>query len=228
MTDLSKIFKYQLWHLLSLSALIAVIYLYISHNPEILIGSFWQINTQFWFWLAIAIPVIHQSYVFFIWRFELYRRTFSKWLGVKKAFTYYAVIFCFLFLSRLISIVLLSVSNRNSLNLDPAIAYILVALITPFVMYTGYSVRKYFTISRAFGIDHFDPGYHELFVKKGIFKYTDNGMYIFGLMILYLPGLLILSEAAILLAVFNHIYIWVHYCFTERPDMVKIYGYTPK
>ena len=64
-------------------------------------------------------------------------------------------------------------------------------------------------------------------MKKGIFKYTDNGMYVFGLMILYLPGLLLLSKAAILAALFNHVYIWVHYYFTERPDMQEIYGDTP-
>ena len=64
-------------------------------------------------------------------------------------------------------------------------------------------------------------------MKKGIFRYTDNGMYIYGLMILYLPGLLLLSKAAMVVALFNHIYIWVHYYCTERPDMKVIYGKAP-
>ena len=49
-------------------------------------------------------------------------------------------------------------------------------------------------------------------------------MYIYGFLILYIPGLLLLSKAALLVAIFNHIFIWAHYYFTERPDMKKIYG----
>jgi len=29
---------------------------------------------------------------------------------------------------------------------------------------------------------------------------------------------------ALLLAGFNHLYIWVHYYCTEKPDMERIYG----
>jgi len=31
------------------------------------------------------------------------------------------------------------------------------------------------------------------------------------------------SQAALWLALFNHIYIWVHYYATELPDMQRIY-----
>lgn len=80
-------------------------------------------------------------------------------------------------------------------------------------------------MDRAFGIDHFQPkeSKKESFVKKGIFKYTSNGMYIYGFLMLWIPGLLLLSKAAILVALFNHIYIWVHYYFTELPDIKIIY-----
>ena len=190
-------------------------------------GSFWSIGTSSWFWLAIAIPIIHQIYVWLIWRFELYFRVFSNKLGVKRAFNIYAVGFSFLFISRLITIIFLAISSKNTLQLNPVFAYVFAALITPLVIFLFYSVKKYFTIERAYGIDHFDKNYNEPYVKKGIFKYTDNGMYVFGLMVLYLPGLLLLSEAALLVALFNHVYIWVHYYFTERPDMAAIYGNVP-
>ena len=80
-------------------------------------------------------------------------------------------------------------------------------------------------MDRAFGIDHFEPEKykHTSMVKKGIFKYTSNGMYIYGFLILWIPGFLFLSKAALLVALFQHIYIWVHYCFTELPDMKFIY-----
>ena len=110
--------------------------------------------------------------------------------------------------------------------MNPVLAYLMAAIITPFVIYLFYSVKKYFSFERAFGIDHFDKNYNEPYVKRGIFRYTSNGMYIYGLMVLYLPGLLLLSKAALMVASFNHIYIWVHYYCTERPDMNFIYGKT--
>lgn len=222
-----KVFEYQVWHLFSLILLILSIKIYVSNSPEILDGAFWSISTSSWFWLAIATPIIHQIYVWLVWRFELYFSFFSKKLGVRRSFNIYAAGFSFLFISRLITIIFLAISSKNTLQLNPIFAYMFAALITPLVIFLFYSVKKYFTIERAYGIDHFDKNYNEPYVKKGIFKYTDNGMYVFGLMILYLPGLLFLSEAALLVALFNHIYIWVHYYFTERPDMVEIYGNAP-
>ncbi|MDQ6978294.1 MAG: methyltransferase, partial [Ghiorsea sp.] len=136
----------------------------------------------------------------------------------------YTIGFSMLFASRLISIILLAMSTQHSWDISPTTAYTAAAIITPFVLYLFYSVKTYFTIERAYGIDHFDPHYNEPYVKQGIFKYTDNGMYIFGLMILYLPSLLLFSKAALLAAIFNHVYIWVHFYCTEKPDMIKIYG----
>ncbi|MFC1665521.1 methyltransferase [Pseudomonadota bacterium] len=227
MNATDKIFKYQIWHLLSLVILVIGISIYLSSSIHVLDGSFWNISTKSWFWLAIAVPIIHQVYVWLVWRFELYHRTFTKRFGLKRSFRMYAVGFSILFASRLIAIIILSISNKDTLPLNPIFAYVIAALITPLVIYLFYSVKKYFTIERAYGIDHFDKNYCEPYVKRGIFKYTDNGMYVFGLTVLYLPGLVLQSEAALLAALFNHVYIWVHYYFTERPDMVEIYGNTP-
>ena len=227
MNKTGKIFEYQIWHLLSLLAMVFAINLYIAYRPEMLSGTFWGIKTEAWFWLAIAVPVIHQIYVWLIWRLELYRGTFTKRYGLKRSFFIYAAGFSLLFAGRLIAVIILAYSSKDTLHINPMFAYVLAALITPLVIYLFYSVKKYFTVERAYGIDHFDKHYNEPYVKRGIFKYTDNGMYVFGLMVLYLPGLLLLSEAAILAALFNHVYIWVHYYFTERPDMLEIYGNAP-
>lgn len=211
----------------SLIAIVVTIYACLTSRSEILSGSLWGIATESWFWLAVTVPVVHQVYVWLIWRLELYQNTFTKRYGLERAFKYYAAGFSILFVSRLITIIILAYSNKDTLHINPMLTYALVLLITPLVIYLFYSVKKYFTIERAYGIDHFDKHYSEPYVKKGIFKYTDNGMYVFGLMILYLPGLLLQSEAAILAALFNHVYIWVHYYFTERPDMLEIYGDAP-
>jgi len=222
-----NIFQYQAWHLISLLGLLFLLKTYISQNPSMLMGSYFNISASTWFWLAIAVPIAHQTYVMLVWRFELYQRSFTKRWGIEKAFKFYTIGFSILFGSRLISIIFLAISSQNTLSIEPIYAYTAAAIITPLVIYLFYSVKRYFTMARAYGIDHFDPHYHEPYVKQGIFKYTDNGMYVFGLMILYLPGLLLFSKAALLAALFNHIYIWVHFYCTEQPDMQTIYGHTP-
>ena len=105
--------------------------------------------------------------------------------------------------------------------------FICLILLIPGV-YGQYSVFKYFGINRAFGIDHFKPEKYKnrTFVKKGIFKYTPNGMYKFVFLLLWIPGILFQSKAALIAALFQHIYIWIHYYFTELPDMKFIYKKT--
>ena len=62
------------------------------------------------------------------------------------------------------------------------------------------------------------------FVKEGIFRFTSNAMYTYGFLILWIPGLVLYSKAALIAAGFNHIYIWVHYYTTELPDIQYIYN----
>lgn len=221
---MKKIFRYQFWHLLFVVISIAVLQLFITRNGNIVNGDLWSIGTKIWFWLAIAVPIIHQIYVWMIWRLELYKNTLTSRYGMPKAFKIYKIGFSLLFVSRLIVIIFLALSDQKSLSINPVFAYSAAAVMTLLVIYLLYSVIKYFGMDRAYGIDHFDKNYNEPFVKGGIFRFTNNGMYIFGLLILYLPGLLLLSKLALIVALFNHIYIWVHYYCTERPDMKVIYG----
>ncbi|MEA3392944.1 MAG: methyltransferase [Candidatus Marinimicrobia bacterium] len=221
---MKEIFRYQFWHLLFVVISIAALQIFITQNKNIMNGILWGISTETWFWIAIAVPILHQIYVWIIWRLELYKNTFTSRYELSKAFKIYVIGFSLLFVSRLIFIIFLALSNQNSVSIDPVLAYLTAGAITPVVMYFLYSVIKYFGMDRAYGIDHFDKNYNEPFVKGGIFRFTNNGMYIFGLLILYLPGLLLLSKLALIVALFNHIYIWVHYYCTERPDMKVIYG----
>ena len=133
--------------------------------------------------------------------------------------------FAILFVSRLISIILLAISNSYSFKANQLLIFSILIIITFPTIFLFYSVKKYFGIDRAFGLDHFEPEKikNEPFVKKGIFKYTSNGMYIYGFLILWIPGLIMMSKAALLVAFFNHLYIWIHYYFTELPDIKYIY-----
>jgi hypothetical protein len=49
-------------------------------------------------------------------------------------------------------------------------------------------------------------------------------MYVFGFLLFWIPALWFASAAALCAALFNHVYIWVHYFATERPDMQHIYA----
>ena len=50
-------------------------------------------------------------------------------------------------------------------------------------------------------------------------------MYVFGFLLLWVPGLWWTSAAALLAALFNHFYIWVHYFATELPDIRRMYAH---
>jgi len=124
-----------------------------------------------------------------------------------------------------LSILFLAIANRNSLELSSIIVFPLAAILSASTAYTIYSVLRYFGIFRAMGIDHFDESYRRKpFVKEGVFRFTRNGMYTFGLVGLWIPGLLLFSQAALLAALFSHTYIWLHYFCTEHPDLRRIYG----
>jgi len=202
---------------------------YFLATGDVLSGQLWGISTQTWLWIAIATPVLHQIFVVLAWRAELYHHKMTEWFG-DKAFPVYKVIFTILFVGRPVTLILLGISNANTLNLNPAISYsIAVILFIPFV-YTMYSVAHYFGMDRAYGIDHFNPSIYKdkPFVKQGMFKYTNNAMYKFGFLGLWAIGFAFLSKAALLAAAFNHLYIWVHYYFTELPDIKYIYGGSSK
>ncbi|HMB99644.1 MAG TPA: methyltransferase, partial [Flavobacteriaceae bacterium] len=122
-------------------------------------------------------------------------------------------------------LIFLSISNKDTLHLKVYIKYVILTIIGLISFYAFYSVIRFFGTSRAAGLDHFDVEVRKLpLVKKGIFKYTSNGMYTYAFLAVYLPGLFYQSKAAILVALFSHLYIWIHYYTTELPDMKYIYG----
>lgn len=218
-------FERQLQHYLLLAALLVGVGVAVSRNDGLLAGQFLGISTGAWLAVALVAPILHQLYVWFVWRAELHHSLISRWFGKEKGFRYYAVGFYLLFLARPLSIILVALSNKGSLDLNPLIAFTLAAVLFMPWLYLQYSVHKYFGMDRALGLDHFDPSYHNLpFVREGMFRYTDNAIYTFAFLILWILGLVFLSRAALLAALFNHLYIWVHYYCTELPDIYAIYG----
>lgn len=174
------------------------------------------------FWLAVMTPVVHQLYVWCAWRTELNRGTVSRTLG----FRGYVVCFFILFGARFVTLAYLAWLDRGSLGLAPAVHVLLtIALLAP-GLYAGYSVKRYFGMLRASGADHFDPRYRAMpMVDKGIFRYTNNGMYLYAFMIFWAIAIGFNSSAATLVAAFSHAYIWVHFHTVEKPDMDYLYAH---
>jgi len=189
------------------------------------VGSLFSIDSKDWIILAIIIPIAHQVYVLLGWRTELFYKFITKQFG-ESGFLYFKIGFLLLFLSRLVSIVFLDYANRGSIFINDYLVYAMSFIFGGLSLYLFYSVINYFGIDRAIGKDHFEPDVFRsiAFVKKGIFRFSSNSMYVFGFLILWLPGIVLESKAALLMALFNHLYIWVHYYYTESPDIEIIYS----
>jgi len=173
------------------------------------------------FWVAIIVPVVHQVFVWFTWRLELKYATISRTIG----FQMYLVLFFVLFLARFISLALLAWVDRGSLGLAIELRGVITLAVLLPGLYAMYSVKKYFGLARAAGADHFDTKYKTMpFIKKGIFRFTSNGMYLYAFLLFWAVAMGFNSIAALIVAFFSHAYIWVHYFCTEQPDMEFIYG----
>ena len=216
-------FEGQLAHLVCTGLLLLALYA-ASRWPGFDSGSFLGVSTPAWAMLAVANAILYQVYVWLCWRSELDGQHLTRILG-DHAFRIYQVGFAILIVLRPVLAFALGWSNRETLPIEPWLGYgISLILLVP-GLYLIYCVRRYFGFARAFGIDHFDASYRKLpLVRQGMFAWTPNAMYVFGFLILWVPGFLFQSVAALMVAAFSHAYIWVHYYCTEKPDMRRIYG----
>ncbi len=217
-----KILEKQGYHLLSILILSGGLWLAV--RGDFLESEFLGLTARTWLILAVLFPVVHQIYVVICWRGELYYGWLSNALG-ERAFKIWAAGFMILFLGRPITILALAIANRGTLDLPLMINLPLIAICLAVVVYMAYSFVKYFSVSRALGIDHFQPEkYRNIsFVREGIFRWSSNAMYKYAFLALWAIGLVFNSKAALLAALFNHLYIWAHYYFTEYPDIQYIY-----
>lgn len=223
MSQTGLILEKQWLHILFLAGLVTGMVI-LNESGRMNTGNFYGVGTKIWFWLAVAMAIAHQVFVWFCWRTQLHLSLLTRILG-EKGFSVYAVLFSIIGIARVVVVFILAIANRNTLPMDTTVLKILAVAVAFPAVYLFYSVKRYFGFRRAFGIDHFDPSYRCMpFVKKGIFRFTSNGMYTFGFFLLWFPGLWYASIAALWAALFNHLYIWAHYYATELPDIKRIYG----
>jgi len=172
------------------------------------------------FWSAVAFPVVHQIFVWLTWRFEIQSSATSRVMG----FRGYLVLFFLLFGGRFVSLIVLAWMDRGSLNLPTLPQAALTILLALPGIYAMYSVTRYFGMERAAGADHFDPRFRDMpLVSEGIYRFTDNGMYLYAFLLFWAIAVGFNSSAALIVTAFSHIYIWVHFYATEKPDMNYLY-----
>ena len=173
------------------------------------------------FWVAVLFPIVHQVFVWLAWRLELRSAATSKVIG----FRGYFVIFFLLFGGRFISLFALAWADRGSLHLGAFHQISITIIFTVIGIYAMYSVLRYFGLKRAAGADHFDSRFRDMpFVKQGIFRFTNNGMYLYAFLLFWAIAIGFNSSAALAVAAFSHAYIWVHFYSTEKPGMDCIYS----
>ena len=221
--DFKKVFEKQIWILLYNIGFI-ITFIFISPFFGILQGSLFGLPTLFWFILSISITLTHQTMILFIWRLQLHHSLITEKFG-EIGFKVFVRAFFILLGLRILSHVTLAISNYNSLSLFSIPLFIIGMIFIFPSSWLMYSVIRYFGVERAAGADHFYEKYRTMpFVKRGIFKYSNNAMYVYGFLMFWIPGLLLASSCALIVALFNHIYIWIHYYTLELPDIKKIYG----
>ncbi len=218
----SFIFKNQLLHLLLLIPIFfGTVYLADLNSST---GSLLGIQTVTWFYLTIVNVIVHQFIVWFVFRFQLVYKLFSRLFGKYDLIIWGFIFFPFLILRPVLTL-MTGISDFQSLyEISMISATIGVLLLIP-AFYTLFSVYKYFGLKRALGGDHFLDKYRNMpLVREGMFKYSSDAMYLFAFLLFWAIGIFTGSRVALSLALFQHSYIWVHMYCTEEPDMREIYG----
>lgn len=177
-----------------------------------------------WAKLSIFLAIAHQVVVAIVFRLQLHRGVLTRIFGARDL-EIWTKIFLPLLVARPITIILTGWADDTSLN-EPRWAEWLVGLaLIGLAGWVMHSVFRHFTIRRAVGGDHFRDEIAAMpMVNEGAFKYTSNAMY--GLAFCGLWGVALLFDSwnALVVALFQHCYIWVHWYCTEKPDMEWIYG----
>lgn len=176
-----------------------------------------------WAQITIAAAILHQVLVVLVWRTQLYFAWMTRAFGRRALAIWGAMFLPFLF-ARPVLILATGLADPGSLPGARALQIGLgCALLIP-AIWGAHSVVRYFTVPRALGGDHFFDEYLNLpLVREGLFKYSQNAMY--GIIFLGLWGLALLTGSwnALVVALFQHAYIWVHMYCTEAPDMALLY-----
>ena len=220
-TPKSEIFRRQLLHVLLATLLTyGTLSLYRQSSSQD-----FNLGPYVFFLAAIAFTLLHQILVAIVFRLQLHLNLMVRMFG-KYALIIWGIIFLPLLVLRPTLVLMAGLADTSELlPIAPMYHLPVGAILLIPAIWGMHSVIKYFTIPRALGGDHFYDRYANMpMVREGIFKYSSNAMYTFVFIGFWAIAILTNSWNALVLAAFNHAYIWVHMYCTEGPDMRVIYG----
>ena len=218
-----RIFERQGVHAVALVALLAGV-AWTQGLAGVRAGAWLGIGSGTWLWIAVGCAVAHEVYAWLGWRTQLHLKLWTRVFGPRE-FPIFAAGFVAVAGARGLAMLPLALANRGTLPGNP-LGWQALALV-PLVpgLYLVWSVFRYFGLKRAVGIDHFDERYRTVpLVKQGIYRFTDHGMYVYGFGLLWALALGCTSQAALVAALFNHLYVAVQGWAIEAPDRKQIYG----
>lgn len=190
-----------------------------SENAPRLLG----LSAVGWAKTSIGLALIHQFIVAFVFRLQLHKNLMTNLFGASDM-KVWAIVFMPLLILRPITLILTGWADTVPISGYRTAELILGAALLAPAIWGMHSTIKHFTLPRALGGDHFRDSYLAMpMVSKGVFKYTRNGMY--GVVFTGLWGIAFLfgSWNALVLALFQHAYIWVHMYTTEQPDLRRMF-----
>lgn len=177
-----------------------------------------------WARVSITLAIVHQVAVALVFRLELHRNLMTRLFG-EADMKIWAAVFLPLLAARPLTAILTGWADIDPITglrwLELPLG---LALLAP-AAWAMHSTLVHFTLRRALGGDHFREEIRALpKVSGGVFAYTDNGMYGVVFLAFWGNALMFGSWNALVLAAFQHAYIWVHMYCTEAPDMRRLYG----
>jgi hypothetical protein len=219
-TGKTEIFRGQIQHVMIAALLTTGTYSLLRDSGGSLLGF----GVMKWAYVTIAVALIHQIIVAVVFRLQLHLGLMTRIFG-KHALKVWGAIFLPFLLGRPLLLLCVGVADMGSLECNRVLQLVGGVLLLLPAGWAVHSVLRYFGIGRALGGDHFFDRFLNMpLVKKGAFSYSSNAMYSFVFLGLWGMALLCGSWNALVLALFQHAYIWVHMYCTEGPDMEIIYG----
>ncbi|MFO7952985.1 MAG: hypothetical protein R6U91_09325 [Bacillota bacterium] len=225
MITFKRILRKQEWHLVLLALLLALTNAGLNFYPNFFFGEFRGISTTSWLWIGVLTAILHQGYMVIVLRTELE----TRWLSTnapRLGYLAYMSDYTILVVLRVATIFASGIANREVLAIsDPNRLLFIVVLAVP-CLWVLYLLARDGNFKQLAGEDYFKPEQDSEdydYARENIFRSTAITVYSLGPMALYIPGIVFASPAALLLALFNHLYIWVHHFCTELPDREHFY-----
>lgn len=181
------------------------------------------LTARSWAIVSIAFALLHQIVVAAVFRLQLHYGTMSRMFGTRDMQVWRGI-FLPLLVSRPLTVLLVALADPvpiTGARLPEVLAGVALLGVAAWAIH---STVVHFTLPRALGGDHFRQEIADMpMVDKGAFAVTPNAMY--GLAFLGLWGIALAlgSWNALVVALFQHAYIWVHMYCTEAPDMRRLY-----